>query len=197
MGLRRMNTPAHAVLNLLVLERGARADMGPWIVLGAVMPDIPNGLFFAYHRFALGLDSAAIYADIYAQPQWQAVLAPWHSVLLVGLFAALAFWRRRPRLVAFSVSMLAHLVADVLTHASDAHPHLYPLSELRITSPVSYWDAAAGARWFVPAELVAVLASSVVAWRRGAQWWRRVLLVGSCAWLALAYVAGWAFWGTS
>ncbi|MEM6989256.1 MAG: hypothetical protein AAF721_02125 [Myxococcota bacterium] len=191
-----MNTPAHAVLNLALLERGARADVGVWVIVGAVLPDVPNGLFFAYHRFALGLDPTFIYEHLYPSATWQAVLAPWHSVWLVLALLALARWRRSAAAVGLALSMGLHLLADLVTHTGDAHPHLYPVSDLRFVSPISYWDAAAGARWFVPLELLGVMAASAVAWRRGNQWWRRLLLAASCVWLLVAYLAGWSFWGT-
>lgn len=192
-----MNTPAHAVLNLALLERGRDSSVGLWVVGGAVAPDIPNASFFAYHRYVQGLDAATIYAHLYPLPQWQAVLAPAHSIWLVFVVLAVARWRNHAGGIALGLSIAAHLMGDLLTHGADAHPHLYPLSELRFRSPVSYWDAAAGARWFVPLELVAVVIASFRAWRGGVQWWRRALLVGSCVWLAGSYAAGWAFWGTA
>ena len=183
------------MLNLYALERGRFGALGVWAVAGAVLPDVPNGLFFAYHRIVAGMDSAAIYAELYPQAQWQTVLAPWHSVWLVVVIALLARWRRHDGLLVLAASVGLHLVADLLTHGVDAHPHLWPLP-WRFTSPVSYWDRAHFAAVFVPLELVAVVASSWAIWRRGDSIWRRLLLVGASGWLVLAYGLGWVFWGT-
>jgi len=199
-----MNTPAHAVLNLALLERGASRWLGGWVVLGAIGPDLPNALFFAGHRLA-GMSTKTIYAEVYGQPMWQAFLAPSHSFLVVALIVLLARWRRHAGATALALSMAVHLVADLLTHGTDAHPHLWPLSEARFVSPISYWDVAAGARWFVPAELAAVVVAAVVAAKRAPSpdasasrpWWRLPLVIGSCAWLIAAYAMGWAFWGSS
>lgn len=192
-----MNTPAHAVLNLAMLEHGQRRGLAAWVLAGAIGPDLPNALFLAYHRVVLGMGTQAIYAEVYPLPQWQAVLAPSHSVWLAALVLSLALWRRHAGWTAAGLSFTAHLVFDLLTHGADAHPHLWPLSDLRWVSPVSYWDAAHGARWFVPLELVSVAASAALVWRRGQQRWRRAFLSASCGWLVLAYVMGWAFWGTT
>lgn len=183
------------MLNLYALERGRFATLGVWAVVGAVLPDLPNGLFFAFHRAVLGMDSAAIYGQLYPTPLWQAVLAPWHSVWLVLGIVALARWRRHDGLLVLAASIGLHLVADLLTHGVDAHPHLWPL-QWRFDSPVSYWDRSHFAAVFVPIELVAVLMSSWAIWRRGDSIWRRLLLIGASAWLAVAYALGWAFWGT-
>ena len=192
-----MNTPAHAVLNLAMLEHGGRQGLAAWVLAGAIGPDIPNAVFLAYHRIGLGLSTETIYRNVYPMAQWQAVLAPSHSVWIAGLILVLALWRKHPGWTALGLSFSAHLVFDLLTHAADAHPHLWPLSNVRWLSPVSYWDAARAARWFVPLELAAVLAASAIVWCRGKQLWRRGLLIASCSWLLLAYATGWAFWGTA
>ncbi len=41
-----MNTPAHAVLNMLVLGRGRRRILWLLIFLGALLPDVPILLFY-------------------------------------------------------------------------------------------------------------------------------------------------------
>lgn len=192
-----MNTPAHAVLNLALLERTDRPGLAGWVLAGAIGPDLPNALFLAYHRLFTGLSTVEIYRDVYGLPEWQAVLAPSHSVLLLALVFVVARWRRHAGWTALAASMAVHLLLDLLTHGTDAHPHFWPLTEARFSSPVSYWDVSAGARWFVPLELATVAVAAWISWRRGAQLWRRGLLIASCAWLVLAYATGWAFWGTA
>lgn len=191
-----MNTPAHAVLNLFALERGERAKLGAWIVAGAVAPDVPGGLFYAYQHFVLGRESEAIYPAVYGLPQWQLVLAPSHSVLVVALVILAARWRGHEGWSAFGWSAMLHLVADAVTHVADAHPHLWPLTDWRLHSPVSYWDRSHHAALFVPLELVAVVAASVAGWRRSERRWRHVLLAGCTLWLVVAYTLGWSFWGS-
>ena len=192
-----MNTPAHAVLNLFALERGDRGRLGAWIVAGAVAPDVPGGLFYAYQHFVLGRESEVIYPAVYRLAEWQLVLAPSHSVLVVALVLLAARWRRHDGWSAFGWSALLHLAADALTHVGDAHPHLWPLTDWRMQSLVSYWDRSHYAAMFVPLELAAVLIASGLAWRRSEHRWRHVLLVACCSWLAIAYAFGWSFWGSS
>ena len=58
-----MNTPAHLVLNALVLGRGRWR--GAWlpITAGALMPDIPMFVFYAYQRGVLGMSEAFIWSE--------------------------------------------------------------------------------------------------------------------------------------
>ena len=37
---------------------------------------------------------------------------------------------------------LLHLTFDLPFHHDDAHPHFWPFSDWRFTSPLSYWDPA-------------------------------------------------------
>ena len=80
--------------------------------------------------------------------------------------------------------MALHAAADLLVHADDAHRHLWPLSDWRFASPVSYWDPRHHGAWFAPVECVAALAM-LAAVRRRAGRRTRVALAA----LAVAYVA--------
>lgn len=81
-----------------------------------------------------------------------------HSALLVGNLLV-AFWTCAPRehkwykpLLSFLVEWTGHVLADALTHAEDARPLLWPLSERRLQSPISYWDRSRHARSFTIVE---------------------------------------------
>ncbi|MPZ21068.1 MAG: hypothetical protein GEV06_24685 [Luteitalea sp.] len=45
-----MNTPAHGILNLLVLPRRGEANGVVPVALGAVLPDLPMVVFYAWER---------------------------------------------------------------------------------------------------------------------------------------------------
>jgi len=57
-------------------------------------------------------------------------------------------WRRSPTLAAFLAGWGLHVVIDMLTHRSDGYPILWPLSDYRFPTPVSYWEPAYYGRTF-------------------------------------------------
>jgi hypothetical protein len=46
-----MNTPSHAILNLLIFNQQLRTQASPAIVIGAVLPDIPIFVFYFLMKF--------------------------------------------------------------------------------------------------------------------------------------------------
>src|SRR5262245_38169148 len=74
-----MHTPTHAALNFLVLGRDPKSPR-PWIVAGAVLPDVPMFAFFAYERWARGESVERIFEELYFEPRWQMVFDVSHSI---------------------------------------------------------------------------------------------------------------------
>ncbi|MCR9121253.1 MAG: hypothetical protein NXH91_03160 [Phyllobacteriaceae bacterium] len=86
----------------------------------------------------------------------------------------------------FALGALTHLAGDFPVHASDAHPHFWPLTGWRFVSPVSYWDPDHFGRLFSLAEAVLGVALSVVLFRRFRTLWVRGLtLILLTAYLAV------------
>ncbi|MFN6517183.1 MAG: hypothetical protein RMY29_022115 [Nostoc sp. CreGUA01] len=50
-----MNTPSHAILNLLIFNQQLRTQASPAIVIGAVLPDIPIFVFYFLMKFVYHL----------------------------------------------------------------------------------------------------------------------------------------------
>jgi hypothetical protein len=46
-----MNTPSHAILNLLIFNQQLRTQASSAIVIGAVLPDIPIFVFYFLMKF--------------------------------------------------------------------------------------------------------------------------------------------------
>lgn len=69
-------------------------------------------------------------------------------------------------LLVFALSGLLHLAGDLPLHAEDAHRHLWPLSDWRFISPVSYWDPAHYGRIAAPIEALFAAGLIVLLWRR-------------------------------
>jgi len=145
-----MLTSSHGYWGLR-LTRGR--DRGPWLVLGAVGPDLPAfgaGLTFR----ASGVASGELIDRVYHRGTSRRLQLAAHSALAcagLGLTAASDARRR-----AVAAGWLSHLVIDALTHHDDAWPFLWPLTDRRWRSPVSYWQAEHHSRGWTLAECVAL-----------------------------------------
>ena len=170
-----MNTPAHLVLNALVLGRGPWR--GAWfpITAGALMPDLPMFVFYIYQRGVLATPEAIIWSDAYFQPNWQLVFDLFNSLPLLCL-AALISWRARaPRLLAFITSMILHCLMDLPLHHDDAHAHFRPISAWRFESPISYWDPEHYGQIFAGVEMLFILGGAgLLVFRSRLRAWRLV-----------------------
>ena len=166
-------------------------------MLGAVLPDLPIVVLWATATFAWRQPQQVTWSETYFRPAWQTAVDVPHAlpVLALALAAtwlpgrgdphargmrAAAWWR------VLLVSMMLHALGDLLTHHDDAHRHLWPLSDWRLASPVSYWDPRHHGLWFVPVECATGLALLPIAWRRLRARAARLVLGG----LAVGYAVG-------
>ncbi len=56
-----MNTPSHAIFNLLIFNQQLRTQASPAIVIGAVLPDIPIFVFYFLMKFVYYLPTRQIW----------------------------------------------------------------------------------------------------------------------------------------
>lgn len=183
-----MNTPAHALINLLIAGRRDRVDTAVPIVVGSLLPDLPMIAFYAWYRL-LGTPEYAIWGHYYPLPGWQAVFDSVHSLPLIALLWLAGLWRGRRWVMWLAVGMALHAVFDLATHHADAHRHFFPLWNWRFHSPVSYWNPAHFGR--VASLLEAAASGFATAWL-----WRRYDSAGlrlMIAALAASYAAHWLF----
>lgn len=136
-----MNTPSHAILNLVIFHQQLRDQVSPAIIIGAVLPDVPIFVFYLLMKFVYRLSSQQIWSEVYYQPFWQGIVSTFHSLPLALLGVLIAhFWNWHLIEVGL-ISMVLHSVLDFPVHNNDAHRHFFPLSNYRFISPVSYWDS--------------------------------------------------------
>lgn len=170
-----MTTPAHLVLNGLVLGQGRFQAAWLPVTLGALMPDLPMLGFYAYQRVFLGTPESVIWADAYFRPSWQLLFDLFNSIPLLALAALLAWRAGATPALAFLLSMLLHCLADLPLHNDDAHAHFRPLSDWRFRSPISYWDPRYYGRIAAGLELVFVaVGGGLLALRAQTRAWRWV-----------------------
>ena len=183
----QVNTPAHLVVNLALLGGGARRGRAAWIALGALLPDLPMFGFFAWQRFVEGASAQQIWGSLYFDPQWQVFFDVFNSLPLLAVGWLLARRARRSPVELVFASAIVHALCDFGVHREDGHRHLWPLSDWRYMSPLSYWDPAYGGRIGAGLEWLLVAAASAVLWRRHPRRPVRAALVL----LNAVYGAGW------
>jgi hypothetical protein len=136
------------------------------VLLGAVVPDVPIAVLYAWERRVRGTPEAQIWAVAYQRPGWQAAIHGAHSLPLTAAGALLAVGLGAPGVAAFFASMFLHACADVPVHAEDAHRHFVPLSNWRFVSPWSYWDVRRHARVVAAVEAGLVALATALCWAR-------------------------------
>ncbi len=180
-----MNTPAHAVLNLLLLARDGSHRQSAAVVTGAILPDLAIVVFYAWHLL-LGTPESEIWSREYFRPAWQAWIDAFNSIPLILLALPLCLHFRRYWLAALLASMLLHAAGDLPLHHDDAHRHFYPFSDWRFASPVSYWDPDYHGYWASLVEFVCVLAASIFLFLRNAAlrpWLAAIMAIYLAYWL--------------
>jgi hypothetical protein len=179
----------HLVVNLLTLHHERRPELALPAVVGALLPDLPQVVFYVWVKLVHRIPEATIWEESYFDPGWQRVFSACHSLILIGLMlVAAGLWRNR-WLVVLSSSMLLHAVGDLVLHNDDAHMHLYPVSSWRFESPFSYWDPAHYGGWMASIESLVVVVGSVVLLRTT----RTRVVRGAVTLGLLLLIVGWTF----
>jgi len=183
-----MNTPAHAIVNLLLFSKTKRERYPLAIIIGAVLPDLPMFVFYVWSRLS-GHAERYIWKSGYFEPGWQAVFDAFHSFPLLVAAWFVCWHLKKTWLSVFFASMILHSCFDFPLHHNDAHHHFFPFSDWQFLSPVSYWDPAYYGRIVGPIELFVVLAGGAWLLRTSGHVWikRAVSLV------LFMYLAFWAF----
>ncbi|HXU44424.1 MAG TPA: metal-dependent hydrolase [Thermoanaerobaculia bacterium] len=161
-----MNTPAHAVANLLILGRKGKPHLAWPIVAGAILPDVPMFVFYAVVKLGERLPEREIWSHAYYRPGWQAVFDGFHSLPLIALCLLVAWRLGAERWTALFASMALHVPEDFFLHHEDGHRHFFPFSDWRFASPVSYWDPAYHGTLIGGLEALMVIFGSLFLWRR-------------------------------
>ncbi|MGB3201363.1 MAG: hypothetical protein WBA99_10695 [Nodosilinea sp.] len=155
-----MNTPSHLILNLALLRRPVEPVMTWPILIGALIPDGAIFIFYAWARWQQ-LPEQTIWSTAYYSQPWQDIFAIGNSIPLGLLAIGLGYACKQAWLGFGGASMVLHHLADLPLHHDDAHRHFWPLSSVRVISPVSYWDVDHWGRWGATLELVLVLVATI------------------------------------
>ena len=183
-----MNTPAHLVVNLAVLGRGAPEGAMRWVAAGALLPDLPMFAFYAWQRLVVGSVDSHIWSVAYFEPVWQRLFDAFNSVPIFAALGLAALALRQSGPAWMCASVLLHALGDAFVHREDGHRHLWPLADWRFESPVSYWDTAHHGALGAGVETLLVFASAGLLWSGAGRRWRWLLLflcgLSATGWLA-------------
>jgi hypothetical protein len=184
-----MNTPAHLVMGLATLGRGRGRSQGSWIAFGTLLPDLPMVGFYIWQRLVLATPEATIWGTRYFERGWQNFFDLFNSIPLTALGLALALSFRSWPAIYLCAAMLLHFALDLPLHHDDGHGHLYPFSDWRFESPISYWDPSHRGSLGAGLELACVALASATLIRRTHRVAVRAGLVTLLALYTLAYFA--------
>ncbi|MEB3210773.1 MAG: hypothetical protein VKL39_05440 [Leptolyngbyaceae bacterium] len=157
-----MNTPAHAIVNLLLMGRQQGLALQLAIVTGAVLPDLPIFVFYFVEKVLRNTPERMIWTQAYFQEHWQNAIDVFNSLPLMVLGLGISIWGKSNVAIALFISMMLHVAGDLPLHHDDAHRHFLPFSNWRFISPVSYWDPRFHGTLVGRIEMAAVIVSCVV-----------------------------------
>jgi hypothetical protein len=160
-----MNTPAHAVFNLLLLGRQDRKPIILPVLIGSILPDIPLFGFYLVQKLILKQPESYIWGTAYYQSSWQNLFATVHSIPLLLFGAGLCYWRKSQIGLLFFNSMLLHSFGDLPLHHDDGHSHFFPFSNWKFISPISYWDPKHYGNIISVLEILGVAIACFILWR--------------------------------
>lgn len=165
---------------LAALARQGEPVRNRWVLGGALIPDLAIFLWAPWQKWALGREWNAIWDQHYFEPPMQTLIALFNSVPIYAVILVVGVWQRQTRwgviLILLSCAALLHIALDAPVHGHDAYRHMWPLSNWRFYSPVSYWDGDLHARWVSFVEAMLVIMSVIVLWRRFPKLWVKITL---------------------
>ena len=188
-----MNTPTHALVALAALSKQGEPKRNWAILIGALIPDLVIFIWAPWQRWAMGRDWSAIWDTHYFEPPMQTAIAGFNSIPIFVTLLLIGCWQRHRAagtlLIVFALAALLHIALDAPFHGHDAYRHLWPISEWRFYSPISYWEIDLHARWVSLVEALIVLISVIVLWRRFPKLWVKIVLAILLALTLLATLA--------
>lgn len=132
----------------------------------------------------LGKTQSEIWDVLYFQNPTQFFDALFNSIPVYATLALIGWFVLRSNkhkalaglTLVFALAALIHIATDIPVHASDAHRHLWPISDWRYYSPLSYWEADHHAAWVSMAEGLLGIGLCAILWKRFKARWVKISL---------------------
>ena len=161
-----MDTGAHIICNLVVQSRSSESRIFAAVLVGAVLPDLPIMLFYAWESLVMNSAESEIWSELYFKPGWQNFFDTFNSLPLIVVLLALGIYFKKQLVSVLALSMALHVLLDLPFHHDDAHRHFFPFSDWRFFSPVSYWDPKYHGDVMHIVQITIVIIGLVVLWLR-------------------------------
>ena len=161
-----MDTGAHIICNLVVQSRSSESRIFAAALIGAILPDLPIMLFYAWESLVMNSAESEIWSELYFRSGWQNFFDTFNSLPLIVVLLALGIYFKKQLVSVLALSMALHVLLDLPFHHDDAHRHFFPLSDWRFFSPVSYWDPKYHGDIMHIVQIVIVIIGLVVLWLR-------------------------------
>jgi len=179
-----MMTQTHLLIAAALFAKPGQKRRNTAVLTGALIPDASIFILFAYASLK-GIPGEILWGQTYWSEPWQTYSMIGNSapLYLVFLGVALLFaapkdtrprWQSLPAL--FCLAALTHLATDFPVHHDDAHIHLWPFSEWRFHSLISYWDSDYYGNIFAPLEALLGAGLMALLFIRFKTLWIRILL---------------------
>lgn len=132
-------------------------------MIGSITPDVPFTIMTIV-TWLVGGSVTELHMRGFFEDPWVIALhnIP-HSFITVGLLLVLLPLAPQKQLKVwlwwFSLGLFGHILLDIPTHANDGPMFLYPLSQYRFSSSMSYWDPEYGGIWFLKFEIILMVLS--------------------------------------
>ena len=161
-----MDTGAHIICNLVVQSRSSESRIFAAVLIGAILPDLPIMLFYAWESLVMNSAESEIWSELYFLPGWQNFFDTFNSLPLIVALLALGIYFKKQLVSVLALSMALHVLLDLPFHHDDAHRHFFPFSDWRFFSPVSYWDPKFHGDVMHIVQITIVIIGLVVLWLR-------------------------------
>ena len=165
-----MRTYSHALLTSAAVRylRPNDGAFAAWAALGATLPDLPAGIGAAWLGARRLYSRETFLREVCGRDAFRRPDAALHSILPVTAAAISIYTLSGPTsrtknkaLLPLLLGWAGHIVADTLTHGSDARPLFWPVYEWRFESPISYRERDRHALPVTIAEHALVLAAVI------------------------------------
>ena len=159
-----MRTYSHTLLTFAA-ARYLNVPFAAWTALGATLPDLPAGIGGVWLRARRLYSRETFLREVCGRSAFRRPDAALHSILPVAVAISIYTLYDSPRhtetkaLLPFLLGWATHVATDALTHGSDARPLLWPISDWRFESPISYRERDHHALPVTIAEHALILAS--------------------------------------
>ena len=186
-----MNTPTHMIFGAALWAKRDRPGSLVAAFVGGLAPDLPMLIMVLYATRVAGISEREVFDTLYFSKDWQQVFTADHSFTLWSVLLAAGFLLRVFQLVAFAGSGLAHAAVDFLTHHSDARQQLWPFTDWKFESPISYWDPTYFGNIIAPLEaLLVFFLTTLLVFRLRRLWEKALTLAIAAIFLAPIVVTG-------